>query len=187
MTFQWYRFTARTGSPSLPRAQRAPAPHVYLEVDDLIERVRQTGLAVQLDVTGTVAPLPPAVGQTVRRVVQEALTNTIRHAYAHEATVELRYDVSELVVQVRDDGAGRVPAVAGTGRGLSGTPCELDVLRKLVHGHSNAEIAAAPYLGETMVKTHVASVLRKLGLRDRAQAVIVGYETGLVRPGDAGP
>lgn len=63
------------------------------------------------------------------------------------------------------------------------TDRELNVLTRIAHGRSNAEIAADLFLSEATVKTHVTRVLQKIGVRDRVQAVIVVYETGLIQPG----
>jgi DNA-binding NarL/FixJ family response regulator len=60
---------------------------------------------------------------------------------------------------------------------------ELEVLRLVAEGQSNAEIAASLYLSENTVKTHVTHILDKLGLRDRVHAVIYAYESGIVEPG----
>ena len=64
------------------------------------------------------------------------------------------------------------------------TERELDVLRLMARGMSNGEIARSLFLGEATIKTHVGRVLAKLGARDRVQAVVVAYESGVVTPGD---
>jgi DNA-binding NarL/FixJ family response regulator len=67
------------------------------------------------------------------------------------------------------------------------TSRELEVLKLIARGYSNAEIASQLYISDATVKIHVKRVLQKLDLRDRVQAVVVAYETGLAVPGDTSP
>jgi len=99
-------------------ADYAPQPGIE-QLDELVEHVRAAGLAVAISVQGTPRPLPAGVELSAYRVVQEALTNTLKHAQASRAEVALRYREQELDVEVRDDGVGGGNG-NGSGRGLIG-------------------------------------------------------------------
>jgi signal transduction histidine kinase len=88
----------------------APQPDIG-QIPELVERIRSTGLNVELLVEGIPFPVPPAVELTVFRLVQEALTNTLRHARAHWARVRIHYLSPAIEVEVVDDGDG-LPVVA---------------------------------------------------------------------------
>jgi signal transduction histidine kinase len=99
----------------------APQPGIEY-VDELVRQVRQAGLAVELSVLGEPRELPEGVGLCAYRIVQEALTNTLKHAHASHAEVSVRYVDDALELQVLDDGHG-VPPTAGAengGHGLIG-------------------------------------------------------------------
>jgi signal transduction histidine kinase len=99
--------------------QLAPQPGVA-QLPELVERLTASGLDVRLRSVGEVRPLPPGVDLTVFRIVQEALTNALKHAGAHTMSqVELRYLPRTIEIEVDDDGPGAV-APTGGGHGLIG-------------------------------------------------------------------
>ena len=123
-----------------------------------------------------------ASGFITKDVPAEELVRAVRTVAAGEALL-----TPAVTRQLLDQVARRLPAVLTVEnerlRELSER--EREVLGLIAQGLNNAEIAAALVVGEATVKSHVSSILLKLGLRDRAQAAIAAYELGLVRP--AGP
>jgi DNA-binding NarL/FixJ family response regulator len=120
-----------------------------------------------------------ASGFLLKDAPADRLLDAIRVAAAGDAL--LAPEITRRLVE-RFTAAAR-PIDAGPDQRLAElTARETEVLRLLARGRSNAEIAAELVLGENTIKTHVGRVFAKLGLRDRAQAVVIAYETGLVVP-----
>lgn len=89
----------------------------------LIERARWTGLTATLRIEGAPRPVPATVDLAGYRIVQEALTNVVRHADARRATITVRYGVDAIGIEILDDGAGPPPGSPTPGHGLLGM-CE---------------------------------------------------------------
>ncbi len=111
----------------------------------------------------------------------EQLVSAVRAVAAgdHLLAPSITRRLIEEFVRRPPPGTTTPPAVADL------TERERDVLRLVARGLSNGETAAALHVSEATVKTHLTRILAKLGLRDRVQAVVLAYESGLVRPGDA--
>lgn len=120
-----------------------------------------------------------ASGFLLKDATREQLVNAVRTVAAGEAL--LAPAVTRRLIEdfCRGPEPGAVPAEAAA---LSER--ERDVLRLLARGLSNTEIGSHLYLSEATIKSHVARILQKLDLRDRAQVIVYAYESGLVRPGD---
>ena len=120
-----------------------------------------------------------ATGFLLKSMPRDQLVAAVRAAVRGDALL-----APALLRRLLDDFVGRAGAQPAHVPGLEQlTPREEEVLWLMASGLSNAEIAARLVLGQGKVKTHVARVLAKIGVRDRVQAVVVAYESGLVRPG----
>jgi DNA-binding NarL/FixJ family response regulator/class 3 adenylate cyclase len=120
-----------------------------------------------------------ATGFLLKDTPSDRLLDAVRVAAAGEALIAPRITrrlIAEFARASRPAGDGVPPALAEL------TIRELEVLRLVAQGLSNGEIATELVLGENTIKTHVGRLLAKLGLRDRVQAVVLAYETGLVTP-----
>ena len=100
-------------------AERGPPPGLA-RLPDLVDTVRLTGLSVDLQVQGVPRPLPAGLDVSAYRIVQEALTNTVRHATASVARVCIGYGDGDLQIEVTDDGRASPAAPTNGGHGLIG-------------------------------------------------------------------
>ena len=109
---------------TLRSAQDGPAPLQpgpgLASLDGLVAGVRDAGLSVDLEVTGSAASLPVPVGHAAYRIIQEGLTNVLRHSTARVARVRVVADGEAVLVEVRDEGQPQVPGLPSAGHGLRG-------------------------------------------------------------------
>src|SRR5580704_13322783 len=101
----------------------APAPSIS-DLDEALRQVRQAGIAVDLKVEGSPARLAPGVDLTAFRIVQEALTNTVRHSGAAAAAVTVRYEPGFVTVSVTDSGNGASGPLAAVRQSRTGSEDE---------------------------------------------------------------
>jgi len=125
-----------------------------------------------------------ASGFLLKDALAADLVSAIRAVVAGDAVVAPSA-TRRLIERFLD--SGRLPDEHAGRRLAVLTDREREVLALLARGLSNAEIAGQLFLSEGTVKTHVSHLLGKLGLRDRVQAVVLAYETGLIRPGGDPP
>jgi signal transduction histidine kinase len=119
--------TSSGGEDAAAEADLAPQPGLD-QLPALVDRIREAGVEIAYDVRGTAVPVPSGVDLAAYRVVQEALTNTVKHAQGARVQVTLAYAPDELRIDVADTGGARSPAAAGgNGRGLIGLRQRLDV------------------------------------------------------------
>jgi DNA-binding NarL/FixJ family response regulator len=131
-----------------------------------------------------------ASGFLLKDVTPEHLVSAVRLVRSGDALLApaITRRLVERYARTSASTAGGPPPAPALHRDLAVlTPRELEVLRLLAQGRSNAELARHLHLAETTVKTHVGRVLAKLQLRDRVQAVVLAYETGLVSPAAPAP
>jgi DNA-binding NarL/FixJ family response regulator len=119
-----------------------------------------------------------ATGFLLKTVTPEYLVEAVRAAYAGDALL------APAVTRRLVERFAAAPRPGGDGRLRPLTQREVEVLRLVAQGLSNDEIAGRLFLSAGTVKTHVGHILAKCDLRDRVQAVVLAYETGLVRPGE---
>ncbi|MCL6736167.1 sensor histidine kinase [Streptomyces neyagawaensis] len=145
----------REGDEPGGAAPREPQPGLD-ELPALLDRVRAGGLRVEYGTRGRARPLPEATAATVFRIVQEALTNTVRHAAARTVTVRLTYGEQDLDIEVTDDGRGP-QAAPGGGQG---------------RGHGRAETGSGGGLGrgQNRVVARAGGGHGLVGIRERAAA-----------------
>lgn len=122
-----------------------------------------------------------ASGFLLKDATPDELVHAVRVVAAGDALLSPAVTTTLLARVVPTLAPGRPPVAGGPLGQL--TDRELEVLTLVARGQSNAEIAAALFISETTVKTHVSHVLTKLALRDRVQAVVAAFEAGLVSPG----
>lgn len=102
-----------TEAPEQPAAPRSPAPSIA-DLDDLLHRIREAGLTVHTRVLGTVAPLPSVIDVAAARIIQESLTNVVRHAPGADATVTIRYTSDSIDFTIDNTRPTSAPVRTGT-------------------------------------------------------------------------
>lgn len=139
---------------------------------------RTTGSGMGSGMGGSV----PGAGFLCKHVPSDHLVHAVPVVAAGEALL-----APSITKRLISEFAQAAPVQTAPPKGLDElTERELEVFRCIARGLSNAEVAAELIVSETTVKTHVARVLMKLGIRDRVQAVVLAYESGIAVPGRSG-